>query len=122
MLDFRLRGNDREKDQDRFFGNLPEKWLDNVEEKGTLYKFPHKDVRRTYFLTKASAPLARGRRFFLPDRLLKNAHLRRYPHSSSLRRTSMYASLFGISGALHLAVFEQPVKQVSFRNLLNRSG
>jgi hypothetical protein len=42
------------------------------------------------------------------SRLLKNAHLLRYPHSSSLRRTSMYASLFGISGALHLAVFEQP--------------
>jgi hypothetical protein len=30
----------------------------------------------------------------------------------------MYASLFGISGALHLAVFEQPEKQVFFRNLL----
>jgi hypothetical protein len=30
----------------------------------------------------------------------------------------MYASLFGISGALHLAVFEQPVRQVFFSNLL----
>jgi len=29
----------------------------------------------------------------------------------------MYASLFGISGALHLAVFEQPAKQVFFGNL-----
>ena len=45
-------------------------------------------------------------------RLLKNAHLRRYPHSSSLRRTSMYASLLGISDALHLSVFDQPAKQV----------
>ena len=52
------------------------------------------------------------------SRLLKNAHLRRYPHSSSLRRTSMYASLFGISRALHLDVFEQPEHQVFFSNLL----
>jgi len=29
----------------------------------------------------------------------------------------MYASLFGTSGALHLAVFEQPVKQVFSSNL-----
>jgi hypothetical protein len=29
----------------------------------------------------------------------------------------MYASLFVISGALHLAVFEQPAKQVFFTNL-----
>jgi hypothetical protein len=50
-------------------------------------------------------------------RLLKTAHLLRSLHSSSLRRTSMYASLFGISGVLHLAVFEQPAKQVFFGNL-----
>jgi len=30
----------------------------------------------------------------------------------------MYVSLLGISGALHLAVFEQPVKQVFFSDLL----
>jgi hypothetical protein len=30
----------------------------------------------------------------------------------------MYASLFGISGALHLAVFEQPVQEVFFSTLL----
>jgi hypothetical protein len=41
--------------------------------------------------------------------LMKNAHLRRYRHSSSLRRTSVYASLLGISGALHLNVFDEPV-------------
>jgi sulfhydrogenase subunit beta (sulfur reductase) len=40
--------------------------------------------------------------------LLKNAHLRRCPYPSSLRRTSMYASLLGVSGALYLNVFEQP--------------
>jgi hypothetical protein len=56
--------------------------------------------------------------FPLSSRLLKNAHLRRYPHSSLLRRTSMYASLFGISGALHPDVFEQPEQQVFFSNLL----
>jgi hypothetical protein len=49
---------------------------------------------------------------------MKNAHLRRYLHSSSLRRTSMYASLLGISGALHLGVFDQPAWQVLFSNLL----
>jgi len=47
----------------------------------------------------------------ITSRLLKNAHLRRYPHSSSLRRTLMYASLFGISGALHLDVFDQPARE-----------
>jgi hypothetical protein len=30
----------------------------------------------------------------------------------------MYASLFGISGALHLDVFEQPEHQVFFSNLI----
>jgi hypothetical protein len=52
------------------------------------------------------------------SRLLNNAHLPRYPHPSSLRRTRMYASLFGISGALHLYVFEQPEHQVFFNNPL----
>jgi len=52
------------------------------------------------------------------NRLLKNVHLRRYPHPSSLRRTEMYVSFLGISGALHLAVFEQPAEQVFFSNLL----
>jgi hypothetical protein len=31
----------------------------------------------------------------------------------------MYVSFLGISGALHLAVFEQPVEQVLFSNLPN---
>jgi hypothetical protein len=46
------------------------------------------------------------------DRLLKNAHLRRCPHPSSLRRTPKYASLFWISGALHLDILEQPAIDV----------
>jgi hypothetical protein len=41
-------------------------------------------------------------------RLLKNTHLLRFPDPSSLRRTSKYASLLTISGALHLGIFEQP--------------
>jgi hypothetical protein len=45
-----------------------------------------------------------------PIRLLKNAYLLRSPHPSSLRRTSEYASLLGISGALHLGIFDQPAK------------
>jgi len=40
----------------------------------------------------------------------KNGHLRRFPYPSSLRRTPQYASVLGISGALHLAIFEQPRK------------
>jgi hypothetical protein len=63
------------------------------------------------------------------NRLLKNAHLRRFPHPSSLRRTSKYASgrltnssawqevapyssrrHSQDSGALHLGIFEQPEK------------
>jgi hypothetical protein len=51
------------------------------------------------------------------DRLLKNAHLRRFPHPSSLQRTFKYASLLRISGALHLSVFEQPERN-EFSNKL----
>jgi hypothetical protein len=40
--------------------------------------------------------------------LLKNGHLPRVSHPSSLRRTAKYASLLRISGSLHLALFEQP--------------
>jgi hypothetical protein len=43
----------------------------------------------------------------LISKLLKNAHLRRFPHPSSLRRTPKYASLLRISGALHPGIFEQ---------------
>jgi hypothetical protein len=39
---------------------------------------------------------------------LKNTHLLRYAHPSSLQRTHMYASFLKISRALHLDVFEQP--------------
>jgi len=34
----------------------------------------------------------------------------------------MYASLFEISGALHLDVFEQPDHQVFFSNLVEKEG
>ena len=46
-------------------------------------------------------------------RLLKNTHLLRSPHPSSLQRTFKYASLLRISGALHLGIFDQPEK-ISF--------
>ena len=52
------------------------------------------------------------------SRLLKNAHLRRFPLPSSLRRTLKYASLFRISGALHLCILDQPMKNNIFNNLL----
>jgi len=50
-----------------------------------------------------------------PVRLLKNAHLRRCPHSSSLQRTFKYASLLRISGALHLGIFDQPGENEFFK-------
>jgi hypothetical protein len=43
--------------------------------------------------------------------MLKNAHLLRYPHPSSLQRTFKYASLLRISEALHLGIFEHPGKK-----------
>ncbi|HSB05675.1 MAG TPA: hypothetical protein VLK23_10820 [Thermodesulfobacteriota bacterium] len=78
------------------------------------------------------------------SRVLKNAHLPRYPAASPswrrgkksllitpplilprvehgaglLRRTSKYASLLRISGALHLGIFEQPVENDFFSGLL----
>ena len=39
---------------------------------------------------------------------LRGAEGPRYPHPSSLRRTSMYASFLGISEASHLEIFRQP--------------
>jgi hypothetical protein len=49
------------------------------------------------------------------SRLLKNAHLLRFSHPSSLRRTAKYASLLRISRALHLGIFNQPEKKSLFR-------
>jgi hypothetical protein len=51
--------------------------------------------------------------------LLKNGHLLRFPHPSSLRRTAKYASLLRILGALHLALFEQPGKDDFLSSLLD---
>ena len=48
--------------------------------------------------------------------LLKNTHLLRFPHPSSLRRTSKYASFLRIFGALHLGIFEQHEENDSFSN------
>jgi len=55
------------------------------------------------------------------SRLLKNVHLSAMadsPRPSSLRRTSQYASLLRISGALHLNIFNQPYKSGLFSTLL----
>jgi hypothetical protein len=38
----------------------------------------------------------------------KQIHLRRCPHPSSLNVRTKYASLLGMSGALHLNPFDQP--------------
>jgi hypothetical protein len=63
-------------------------------------------------------------------RLSENAHLPfdkltalskierlRYPHPSSLRRTCMYASFLGISEALHMDIFRQPLRIRFFDSL-----
>jgi hypothetical protein len=50
----------------------------------------------------------RERSVYHPRRLSENPQLLRYPHPSSLRRTSMYASFLGISEALYLEIFHQP--------------
>jgi hypothetical protein len=55
-------------------------------------------------------------------RLSENAHLLRYPHPSSLRRTCMYASFLGISEALHVDIFHQPLKNLFFDSLVYRVG
>jgi hypothetical protein len=44
------------------------------------------------------------------NRLLKNAHLLKFPSSFAVQRTAKYASRLRISGALYLDVFEQPAK------------
>ena len=98
-------------------------------------------------------PLLSGSFFLLSDfletdlsrrsrRLLKNAHLLRFPHPSSLRRTSKYASVptsptrrrgkksllirrdatLRLSGALHLGIFEQPAENDFFSKLLMASS
>ncbi len=46
----------------------------------------------------------------------------RYPHPSSLRRTSMYASFLGISEALHLDIFHQPLRCRVFDSLLRNQA
>jgi hypothetical protein len=58
--------------------------------------------------------------YILPgkNRLLKNTHLLRYAHPSSLRRTEKYASFLGMSRALHLDVFDQPGENHFFNKLL----
>jgi hypothetical protein len=56
----------------------------------------------------------------LSNELLKNGHLLRFPHPSSLQRTAKYASLLRISGALHLALFEQPGENDFFSSLIVR--
>jgi len=53
------------------------------------------------------------------SRLLEKAHLLRFPHPSSLRRTSKYASFLRISDALHLGLFEQPPKNDFFSKLVD---
>lgn len=45
-------------------------------------------------------------------RLLKNVHLGPSPYPLSLQRTSKYALLLRISGALDLGIFDQPEKMI----------
>jgi len=54
----------------------------------------------------------------IDNRPLKNAHLLRFAHPSSLRRTCLYASFLGISQALHLGMLSQPVNIGFFNTLM----
>jgi len=56
------------------------------------------------------------------SRLIKNTHLLRYVHPSSLRRTGKYASFLRISRALHLDFFDQPGENYFFNKLLGIPG
>jgi hypothetical protein len=49
---------------------------------------------------------------------VKNTHLLRFPYPSSLQRTSKYASLLRIAGALQLGIFDRPGKNNGLDNLL----
>jgi hypothetical protein len=51
--------------------------------------------------------------------LLKNTHLLRYAHPSSLQRTCLYPSFLRISRGVHLDVFEQPAEKIFLNNLLD---
>jgi hypothetical protein len=53
-------------------------------------------------------------------RLLKNTHLLRCAHPPSLQRTVKYASFLVIPRALHLNVFDQPVKNYFLNKRLGR--
>jgi len=57
-------------------------------------------------------------RLRMDSRPLKNAHLLRFAHPSSLRRTGLYATFLGISHALHLDIFPQPVDIGYFNTLI----
>jgi hypothetical protein len=62
--------------------------------------------------------LTSNRMFAIFLRLSENAHLLRYPHPSSLQRTSMYVSFLGISSRRKVCgmdIFHQPQKDPFFR-------
>jgi hypothetical protein len=56
--------------------------------------------------------------------LMKSPYLLRCPHPESLRRTCMYASFLGISGALYLWAFDQPacIRPLEPSQLRNQTG
>jgi hypothetical protein len=96
-----------------------------------------KDVRETGFMEKMDLKesLIGHALLYLAswqERLSENAHLPldklmalskaeglRYPHPSSLRRTFMYASFLGISEALHMDIFHQPLKRRLFHSVVD---
>jgi hypothetical protein len=104
-------------------GGAPEFWIAKKATRMIIKKATHKEI----FIVPDSFPCDGKRNgvfpfSFISKRLLKNAHLLRFPHPSSLRRTSKYASLLRISGAFHLGIFEQPEKNQFFSNLLMEEG
>jgi hypothetical protein len=95
-------------------------------------------IRLETLISPKKGALDKSWPFYGVLRLAENAHLLRYPHPSSLRRTSMYASFLGISEApvpragsaterdfaklnLHLDIFHQPLRSRFIYSLVYRS-
>jgi hypothetical protein len=99
-------------------GNRARHWNGGIIQKGRLQRMsPCFGRMREEGLRDPPTCLVRLVIEILMLRLSENAHLLRYPHPLSLRRTYMYASLLGISEALHLDIFHQPHRNRFFDSL-----
>jgi hypothetical protein len=75
------------------------------------------DVKRPSAIRQAHGP-EQSRRAALPSSLVPPG--RRPSGPEALRRTSVYASFLGISEALHMDIFHQPLRSSFFESLNRR--